>query len=118
VVWFNLSVLQERQGELDAARESIGEAVATARLAPYLVQQASLVAKQGDAATKQSTLDEAFRLFGDLRQLGDWDLSWYRYACDLSGRTKEKVEADAEIKRRSLDSVKVDDFGMLPLQTR
>jgi tetratricopeptide (TPR) repeat protein len=115
VVWFNLSILQERQGKLEAARASIREAIAIARVGPYLVQQASLVAKQGDATSKQSILDEAFRLFGDVRQLGDWDLSWYRYACELSGRTEERIKADAEIKRRRLDSVQADDFGELPL---
>jgi molecular chaperone DnaK (HSP70) len=115
VVWFDLSLMQERQGKMDVALESIGEAVDIERSAPYLVQQASLVGKQGDVAAKKLALEEAFHLFGDHRQLNDWELGWYRYACEQDGRTREKTAADAEVKRRKLDSALAGDFGKLPL---
>ena len=112
---FNLSLSQERRGELQQAMDSIDEAIALQPKPPSMVQKASLAVKLKQPKKElDALLESAFAAFRPPSTLSDFELSWYRFGARLLGDDARQDAANREIRRRKT-STKTTSGGDLPL---
>jgi tetratricopeptide (TPR) repeat protein len=114
-LWFNLALLQKRQGRFDEAREAIDTAInVEPDEAPYYVLQAQLA--KADGQNFAIILDLADLHSRKMESQGSWELHWSIVAAELRG-DKEKVETIRKLRqKKSLKTEKISrrDGGCLP----
>ena len=112
---FNLALAQRERGETRKAIETVEQAIEHNKDAAYLVLRAGLANDVEDGKTADRCLKEAFKSFGPVSELLDWELSWYAYAARMAKDNKKLKKAEKERKRRlSGKSGTVADASVLP----
>ena len=105
LVWsapmFNLALLELRDGRLIEAGLAIQSALARQDTGPNQTLAADIYQAHDRNEESQSALVQAFRLFGDVSAMTDWELSWYRRAAVLDGNNSLIEQCDIERRRRN-----------------
>jgi tetratricopeptide (TPR) repeat protein len=97
---FNLALAQRERGETQKAIGTLEKAIERNKDAAYLVLRAGLANDVDDSKTADRCLKEAFKSFGPVSELSDWDLSWYSSAAKMAEDDKKLKRAEKERKRR------------------
>ena len=98
---FNLALMQEGQGRLQDAMESIDAAIARSSNPPGLILKAGLVEKLDQPKkARDDLIEQAFAAFRPLAALDDFELTWYGIGARLSGDDERKQAVAAEHRRR------------------
>jgi molecular chaperone DnaK len=112
---FNLALARRERGETQKAIETLEQAIERKKDAAYLVLRAMLARDVDDAKTADKYLKEAFKRFGPISELSDWELSWYSSAAKMAEDDKKIKKAEEERKRRlSGKKETADDASLLP----
>jgi tetratricopeptide (TPR) repeat protein len=112
---FNLALAQRERGEARKAIETLEQAIKHNKDAAYLVLRAGLANDAEDGKTADRCLKEAFKSFGPMSELSDWELSWYTYAAKMAKDKKKFKKAGKERKRRLSAQSGIDaDASVLP----
>jgi tetratricopeptide (TPR) repeat protein len=112
---FNLALAQRERGETRKAIEILEQAIERKRDAAYLVLRAMLAKDVDERKTADKYLKEAFRSFGPVSELPDWELSWYSSAAKMAEDDKKIKKAEEERKRRLAGkNDTADDDSVLP----
>jgi tetratricopeptide (TPR) repeat protein len=111
---FNLALCQWRRKLHKEALKTIDQAIERDNDGPSQTMRAALCKDMGDHKAGEASLKEAFRLFGAISGMEDWELGWYITACDMAGKGPELGKARDEQKRRKAGRGPVSDQGVLP----
>lgn len=111
---FNMALCQWRRKLHQQAFRTLDQAIEMENDGPSQTLRAALCDDMGDRNGRESSLKEAFRLFGRPASMDEWELGWYITACDMAGRAEELENARQELKRRKAGRGKTTDLGVLP----
>ncbi len=111
---FNLALCQWRRKLHKEALGTLDRAIELENDGPSQTMRAALCDGMGDSKGRESSLNEAFRLFGSLAGMGEWELGWYITACEMAGRAAELENARQEMKRIKAGRGRAPDQGVLP----
>jgi molecular chaperone DnaK len=112
---FNLALARRERGETRKAIETLEQVIERNKDAAYLVLRAGLANDADDSKTADKCLKEAFKNFGPISELSDWELSWYIYAGKMAKTDKKLKKAEKERKRRLSGKSETDaDNSVLP----
>lgn len=113
---FNLALAQHRRKQYAEALESIDEAIARERDAPYLVLRAMICEALGDAEERARSLDDAAAAFGPIATLDEWALGWLTTCAKMKG--DDKLLAATQDERQARGAAKLvaaEPRGRLPM---
>lgn len=113
---FNLALSQWRREMMKEAFVSINKALVRSphRCAPSLVLRALIADALKDIATRDDSYAEAFKIFGPLATMTDWEIGWYLTALKYTGKSDQIKQAKAEQARRSTFRDEPVAEGLLP----
>lgn len=113
---FNLALLQQRQGRLKDAMESIDAAIERDSDPPSLILKAGLVDKLDQPKkARDALLERAFAAFGPLASLGRFELVWYELGARLADDDARQQAVAAERSRREKSpTIQSPGGGLLP----
>lgn len=113
---FNLALLQERQGRLKDAMESIDAAIERDSDPPSLIVKAGLVDKSDQPQkARDDILEKAFAGFRTLASLDEFELFWYGVGAQLSGdEARQKAVAEEHSRRKESPIAPPTGGGLLP----
>jgi len=111
---FNLALCQWRRKHHQEALKTIDQAIERENDGPSQTLRAALCDEMGDRKGREASLKEAFKLFGSLAGMVEWELGWYITACEMSGKASELESARQELKRRKAGRGQILDQGVLP----
>ena len=99
---YNLALLLKQQGNMTDAIAAVDDAISREREGAYFVFRAELAAGTGDKAGAGEYLDEAFRAFGPLVILSDFELNAFIRGARLAKDNVRLAEGKDEQKRRDM----------------
>ena len=118
LVWsgpmFNLALLELRNGRPAEAASAIKTVLARRDTGPNQTLAADIYQELNLSQEAQSALSQAFRLFGDIPTMTDWELSWYRRAAVLAQNTSLIDQCDLERRRRNRSESVAEAAGEFP----
>ena len=111
---FNLALSKRRQGKITEAIKSLERGLTNERDPPDLILRAMLANDQQEPSVRDEYLSEAFKLFGEVTSLSDWELGWLVAGARIAGDESRLAKAQAEMKRRHCDDALEMESGKLP----
>ena len=98
---FNLAQSQDNQGILEESVQTIEEAIRREPASPYLIFKARLSDKlKQPKYVREELLERAFRDYGNLQSLNDFEFLWYERGANLAGDASKITDVEKERKRR------------------
>ena len=113
---FNLALSQYKQSIQEEAMKTIDEAIDREQDPPFLILKATISDKMKQPKNVQEELlEQAFRAFGSLQSLDDFEFYWYAHGAKLADDSVKKNKVEEERKRRNKQrNIKLSSEGSLP----
>ena len=113
---FNLAHSQHEQSKQEEAMKTIDEAIDREQDSPYLILKAAISDKlKQPRKVQEELLKRAFKEFGNLESLNDYEFSWYDHGANLAGDASKINDVEKERQRRRKRSKTIEGVeGILP----